>query len=194
MVDVGFSHALEDCPQTQAQEKCLYFESHASKDLSSALSAKVEGMIEIEYNLLKSANLIWKALEQIYGSSNDKRSSSTNILKNASSSSMHIDQDHEEQSSIQNESVKSASMGKSDEPVSQTGVSSFGRTETKLVEEDDYSTSSSDDDDDDNTDNENDDQVLLEAFQKLISKHMNCKRNMEISYVLMQSSLTHMHC
>jgi hypothetical protein len=86
---------------------------------------------------------------------------------------MHIDQDHEEQSSIQNESVKSASMGKSNEPVSQTGVSSFGRTETKLVEEDDYSTSSSDDDDD-NTDNENGDQVLLEAFQKLISKHMNC--------------------
>jgi hypothetical protein len=65
MVDIGFSHALEDCPQTQAQEKCLYLKAHASKALSSALSAKVEGMIEMEYDLLKSANLIWKALEQI---------------------------------------------------------------------------------------------------------------------------------
>jgi hypothetical protein len=24
IVDIGFSHALEDCPQTQAHEKCLY--------------------------------------------------------------------------------------------------------------------------------------------------------------------------
>jgi hypothetical protein len=29
IVDVGLSHALEDCPQTQAQKKCLYFEAHA---------------------------------------------------------------------------------------------------------------------------------------------------------------------
>jgi hypothetical protein len=39
MVDVCFSHALEDCPQTQAQEKCLYLEAYVSKALSSALSA-----------------------------------------------------------------------------------------------------------------------------------------------------------
>jgi hypothetical protein len=57
-------------------------------------------MIGIEYDLLESANLLWKTLEQIYGSKNDKRSSSTNVLENASSSSMHIDQDQEEQSSI----------------------------------------------------------------------------------------------
>jgi hypothetical protein len=31
MVDVGFSHALEDCPQTQAEEKYLYLKAHASK-------------------------------------------------------------------------------------------------------------------------------------------------------------------
>jgi hypothetical protein len=57
-------------------------------------------MIGIEYDLLESANLLWKTLEQIYGSKNDKRSSSTNVLENASSSSMHIDQDQEEQSII----------------------------------------------------------------------------------------------
>jgi hypothetical protein len=47
MVDVSFSHALEDCSKTQAQEKCLYLEAHASKDLSSALSAEIEDMIKI---------------------------------------------------------------------------------------------------------------------------------------------------
>jgi hypothetical protein len=50
MVDVGLSHALGDCPQTQAQKKYLYLEAHASNGLSLAL-------------------------EQIYGSSNSKRSS-----------------------------------------------------------------------------------------------------------------------
>jgi hypothetical protein len=29
MVNVGLSHALEDCPQTQAQKKCLYLEAQA---------------------------------------------------------------------------------------------------------------------------------------------------------------------
>jgi hypothetical protein len=59
MVDVGFSHTLEDGPQTQAQEKCLYLEAHSSKALSSALSVKVEDIIEMEYGLLESANLLW---------------------------------------------------------------------------------------------------------------------------------------
>jgi hypothetical protein len=95
MVDVSFSHALEDCPKTQVQEKCLYLEAHASKDLSSALSAEIEDMIEIEYGLLKSANLLWKTLEQMFGSSNDKRSLTISILENISSSSMHVDQDQE---------------------------------------------------------------------------------------------------
>jgi hypothetical protein len=77
MVYVGFSHALEDCPQTQAHKKCQYLEAHTSKSLSSVLIVEVEDIIETKYGLLKSANLHWKALEQMYGSSNDKRSSST---------------------------------------------------------------------------------------------------------------------
>jgi hypothetical protein len=98
MVDVRFSHALNDCPQTQAQEKYLYLEVHASKALSSVLSAEVKDKIKMEYGLL-SENLLWKTLEQMFSSSNDKRSSLTSILENISSSSMHIDQDQEEQSS-----------------------------------------------------------------------------------------------
>jgi hypothetical protein len=79
MVDIDFSHALEDCPQTQAQEKCLYLKAHAFKALSSVLSVEVEDMIEMEYDFLESANFLWKALEEIYGSNNDKRSSSTHV-------------------------------------------------------------------------------------------------------------------
>jgi hypothetical protein len=56
MVDVGISHALEDCPQTQAQKKCLYLKAHASNALSSALSLKDE--VEMEYGLLERANLL----------------------------------------------------------------------------------------------------------------------------------------
>jgi non-canonical (house-cleaning) NTP pyrophosphatase len=118
MVDVGFSHALEDCPQTQASEKGLNLKSHAFEVLSSALSVEIEDMIKIEHGLLKSANLFWKALEQMFGSSNDKRSSSISIPENISSSSMHIDQDQEEQSSVQKEKVKSISLGKQDGLVS----------------------------------------------------------------------------
>jgi hypothetical protein len=109
---------LEDCPHTQAQEKCLYLEAHATKALSSALSAEVKDIIKIEYGFLESANLLWKALEQMYGSSNDKRSSSTKFPKNISLLSNHIDQDQEEQSSIQNEMVKSVGLGKSNGSVS----------------------------------------------------------------------------
>jgi hypothetical protein len=67
MVDVVFSHAWEDCPQTQVQDKCLYLEAHASNALSCALSAEVEDMIEMEYGLLESARLLWKVLEQMFG-------------------------------------------------------------------------------------------------------------------------------
>jgi hypothetical protein len=42
MVDIGLSHALEDCPQTQAQTKCLYLEARESNVLSSALSAEIK--------------------------------------------------------------------------------------------------------------------------------------------------------
>jgi hypothetical protein len=38
MVDIGFAHAWEDCPQIQAQKKCLYLKAHTSNGLSSTLS------------------------------------------------------------------------------------------------------------------------------------------------------------
>jgi hypothetical protein len=53
-----------------------------------------------------------------------------------------------------------------------TGLSSFGRIENVLSEEDDCSISSSDVNDDDDTDDEYDEQELLVEFKKLISKHM----------------------
>jgi hypothetical protein len=81
MVDVGLSHGLEDCPQTQEWKKCLYLEAHTSNALSSALSAEIKDDIEIEYDLLERANLLWKVLEQMHGSTNDKRSLS-NVSKN----------------------------------------------------------------------------------------------------------------
>jgi hypothetical protein len=109
-------------------------------------------------------------LEQMFGSSNDKRSSS-NVPDNISSSFIHIDQDHEKQSSVQKEEVKSASLGKSDGPVSQTKTSSFGRTKVTLTEKEDCSTLTNDYDDDD-TDDEYDDQELLLEFQKHVSKHI----------------------
>jgi hypothetical protein len=65
-------------------------------------------------------------------------------------------------------------LGKPDCPVSQTRLSSFGRIETSLAEEDDCSTSSSDDDDD--TDDEYDVQELLVEFKKLVSKHMKLQK------------------
>jgi hypothetical protein len=49
MVDIGFSHALQDCPQTQAQKKCLYLEAHTCNALSSALSAEIKNKVEMEY-------------------------------------------------------------------------------------------------------------------------------------------------
>jgi hypothetical protein len=93
MVDVCLSHILADCPQTQTQKKCLYLEAHAANALSSALSAEIKDKIKMEYGLLERTNLLWKALEEMFGSSNEKRSSSTSKLENISSSSIHIDQD-----------------------------------------------------------------------------------------------------
>jgi hypothetical protein len=111
-------------------------------------------------------------LEQIYGSRNSKKSSSS-APENISASSTLLDQSQEGQSSSQKEEAKSASLGKLDCPVSQTGVSGFGRIETSLAEEDDCSTSSSDDND---TDDEYDEQELLVEFKKLISKHMKLQK------------------
>jgi hypothetical protein len=117
----------------------------------------------------------------MFGSSNDKRLSS-NVPENISSSSIHIDQDQEEESSVQKEEVKSASLGKPDGLVSQTRTSSFGRTKVTLAEENDCSMSSSDDDnddDDDDTDDEYDDQDLWLEFKKHISKHMKLRKRHE---------------
>ncbi len=72
----------------------------------------------MEYGLFERANILWKALEKIFDSSNDKISSSKNILENVSSSSIHIDQDQEEQSSVEKEKVKSVSQEKPDGPIS----------------------------------------------------------------------------
>jgi hypothetical protein len=63
MVDVDISHALEDCPQTQAQKKCLYLKVHTSNSLSSALSAKIKNEVEMKYGWPERANLLWKVLE-----------------------------------------------------------------------------------------------------------------------------------
>jgi hypothetical protein len=63
MVDICFSQALDDCPQTQAQQKYLYLKAHASNALSSALSTEIKDKIEMEYDLLERANSLWKVLE-----------------------------------------------------------------------------------------------------------------------------------
>jgi hypothetical protein len=101
----------------------------------------------------------------MFGSSNDNKSLLTSIPESISSSSINIDQDQEEQLSVQKENVKYVNLGKSDGPISQTGVSDFGRIKNDLTKEDDCSILSSDDDNDD------DEELLLE-FQKLISKHI----------------------
>jgi hypothetical protein len=176
MVDVCLSHALENWPQTQVQKNCLYLEAHASNALSSAFSAEIKDEIEMEYGLLERANLLWKWLDKMFGSSFDKRSSS-NIPENFSSSYIHIDQDQEEQSSVQKEKVKSANLGKSNGLVSQTRVSGFGRTKITLAEEGDCSTSSSiNDNDDDDTEDKYDDQELLFEFKKLTNKHIKLQK------------------
>jgi hypothetical protein len=197
MVDIDLSHNLEYCPQTQGQKKYLYLKAHASNDLSSALSAEIKDKIKMEYGWLESANLLWKVLEQMYGSSNSKKLSSS-ALRNISSSTTLFDQSQEGQSSFQKEEAKSTSLGKLDCPISQTGGSSFGRTENVLSEEDDCSTSSSDVDDDVDTDDEYDEQELLVEFKKLISKYMKLqKRHRDLlcshkdlmdSYALLESA------
>jgi hypothetical protein len=118
------------------------------------LSAEIKDEIEMEYGCLERANLLWKVLEQMYGSSNSKRSSSS-ASENISSSSTHCDQDQEEQSSVQKEQ-NSTSLGKLEGPIFQIGGSDFSRIEKDLSEEDDCSILSSDVDDDDDTDDEYD--------------------------------------
>jgi hypothetical protein len=88
-------------------------EAHASNALSSAMSAEIKDEIRMEYGWLGRANLLWKVLEQMYGSSNSKKSSSS-APKNISSSFTLFDQSQEGQSSSQKEEAKSASLGKPD--------------------------------------------------------------------------------
>jgi hypothetical protein len=97
---------------------------------------------------------------------------------------------------LKKEEAKSASLGKPDCPVSQTGLSGFGRIESSLAEEDDCSTSSSDDDN--NIYDEYDEQELLMEFKKLISKNIKLqKRHRDLicshkelmnSYALLEST------
>jgi hypothetical protein len=94
MVDLDLSHTLKDCPQTQAQKKCLYLKIHVSNGLSSALSAEIKDEVEMEYGWSKRVNLLWKVLEQMYGSSNSKKLSSS-APENISSSSTLFDQSQE---------------------------------------------------------------------------------------------------
>jgi hypothetical protein len=131
----------------------------------------------MEYGWPERANLLWKVLEQMYGSSNSKKLSST-APKNILSSSTLFDQSQEGQSSSEKEEAKSTILGKSDCLIFQTELSGFGRIETSLAEEGDCSMSSSDDDDDDDDDTDDgyDEQELLVEFNKLISKHMKLQK------------------
>jgi hypothetical protein len=113
MVDVGLSHALEDCPQTQVQKKYLYLEAYTSNGLSSALSAEIKDEVKMEYGWPERANLLCKVLEQMYGSSSSKKSSSSDS-KNISSLSTLFNQSQEGQSSSQKEEGKPVSLRKSD--------------------------------------------------------------------------------
>jgi hypothetical protein len=80
------------------------------------LNAEIKDEIEMEYGWLERTNLLWKALQQVYGSSNSKRSSSS-APENISSSSTHYDQDQEDQSNVQKEELNSVSLVKPDGPV-----------------------------------------------------------------------------
>jgi hypothetical protein len=66
---------LGELSSNLSARKCIYLKAYASKALSSALSAEIEDMIEMECGWLESANLLWNVFEQMFGSSNDKRSS-----------------------------------------------------------------------------------------------------------------------
>jgi hypothetical protein len=90
MIDIAISHVLQDCPQTQAEKKCLYLKAYASNTLSSALSTEIKNEIKMEYCWSERSNLLWKVLEQMYDSSNSKKSSSS-ATKNISSSSTLYD-------------------------------------------------------------------------------------------------------
>jgi hypothetical protein len=185
MVDVGLSHALEGCLKTQAQKKWLYLEAHTSNGLFSALSAEIKDEIKMEYGWPERGNLLWNVFEQMYGSNNSKKSSSSD-LENISSSSTHFDQEQEEQSSVQKE-LNSASLKKSDGPILAEQKMSYLK---KMIALHRVSTS----------------MIIMTQMMSMMNKSSwwnlrkleaiiwNCKRDMEIFYVLIKNLLTHMHC
>src|SRR5579883_1660452 len=62
IVDVGFSHALDDKAPTNAQEKCLHLDDQATNALFSALNDDVFRKI----CNLKSAHDMWIELQRLY--------------------------------------------------------------------------------------------------------------------------------
>src|SRR5579883_1400904 len=96
IVDVGFSHALDDDAPTNAQEKCLHLDVQATNVLFSALS------VDVFYKVcnLKSVHDMWIELQRLYEESttsvdciedsiivDDCSTSSSNDLDNFSISS-----------------------------------------------------------------------------------------------------------
>ncbi|TVU17092.1 hypothetical protein EJB05_33105, partial [Eragrostis curvula] len=133
--DIGFSHALDYYNLIKGQEKCLYLEAHAYNALSSALSAGVEDVIFKKFGFLESAHLLWMALKETYGSREDTLSSSE-FEPEIPTSSTSFNVQEVKQSSCEANKVQSASLGKPEVPVSQTGSSGFGRIETSSTRND----------------------------------------------------------
>jgi hypothetical protein len=80
MVDIGISHTLEDCPQTQGKRN-VYISKSMHLMIYLVPCAEIKDEIKIEYGWFERANLLWKVLEQMYGLSNSKKSS-PNALTN----------------------------------------------------------------------------------------------------------------
>ena len=67
IVDVGFSHVLDEKNATQAQKKCLYLDCQATNIFYQSLSDKIFG--EIMY--MKTTHDIWLYVNLIYGRVSD---------------------------------------------------------------------------------------------------------------------------
>ena len=63
MVDVGFSHVLDEENLTQAQEKCLHLDYQATNIFYSSMKDNIFG----EIMDMKSAHEIWSYLNEKYG-------------------------------------------------------------------------------------------------------------------------------
>jgi len=67
IVDVGFSHVLDENDLTQAQEKCLHLEDQATNILYRSLDDCIFG----EIIHMKTAHEIWSYLNDMYGTDSD---------------------------------------------------------------------------------------------------------------------------